>query len=576
MEGRSIPIEARAFTYGAAGEDVVTARLLEASPAPGSPGRVRLGGKELGPANPENDFTDIQTVALAALLGLPAKARAGILEFLVATLTEDGATSSPLHARANLARIREMLRDRFPLAIVDRGSRPCLSVEVVLAVDDSSFYVRGWIREGEARTARLTAVSPEGSRTEILGRAFWHPRPDGANFFGEARPGRGFIALFEPERGSSLGSGWIFELGDSVGDGIEARAPDVVRDRATLRATILADLERERLGEDSLILDHVFPAMTRLQKRDRCEVRIEDIADYGRPSSSPDVSVIVPIFGRIDLLEHQLAQLVGDSDVERAELLYVLDSPELAEKLCSLASACTDLFRMPFRVITLSQSVGYALATSVAASVAAGPVLTLLHSDVFPDRPGWLGRLHSFYRAAPEIGALGPKLLYEDDSVQHAGLYFGRQPGSKLWQKAYRFKGFHRRLAVANVAGAAPAVSGACLMISKELFDRVGGLRNVYTEGHNEDADLCLRLIEAGCQNWYLPEVELYHLEGQARPSAMGNTTRHYDDWLLTRLWGTRIEEVMASYSEASPAEPGIEPLPVEEAFAIETLRGDD
>ena len=55
----------------------------------------------------------------------------------------------------------------------------------------------------------------------------------------------------------------------------------------------------------------------------------------------------------------------------------------------------------------------------------------------------------------------------------------------------------------------------------------------------------------------------------------MGNTTRHYDDG-LTRLWGTRIDEVMATYSEALPAEPGIEPLLVEQAFAIETFRRDD
>ena len=457
-------------------------------------GRVRLGGKELGPANPENDFTDIQTVALAALSGLPAKARAGILEFLVATLTEDGATSSPLHARANLARIREMLRDRFPLAIVDRGSRPCLSVEAVLAVDDSSFYVRGWIREGEARTARLTAVSPEGSRTEILGRAFWHPRPDGANFFGEARPGRGFIALFEPERGSSLGSGWIFELGDSVGDGIEARAPDVVRGRATLRATILGDLERERLGEDSLILDHVFPAMTRLQKRDRCEVRIEDIADYGRPSSSPDVSVIVPIFGRIDLLEHQLAQFVGDADVRRAELLYVLDSPELAEKLrawpppAPISSACPSASSLSRRA---AATLG---ANSVAASVA--PVASY---------PAALGRLPrsaglawsdtQLLRATPEIGALGPSSCTRTTrsstrgciSVVSPAASCGRRlplqgPPPPTRHREHRGRGSGGQRSV-------PDDQQGALRSSRRPAERL-------TQGHNEDVDLCLRLIE--------------------------------------------------------------------------------
>ena len=87
-----------------------------------------------------------------------------------------------------------------------------------------------------------------------------------------------------------------------------------------------------------------------------------------------------------------------------------------------------------------------------------------------------------------------------------------------------------------------PAVTGACLMIDSELYKRFGGLRGIYVQGDYEDSDLCLRLIEAGYENWYLPDVELYHLEGQSYALAARQLNGRYNTWLHTRLWKKRIE----------------------------------
>ena len=69
------------------------------------------------------------------------------------------------------------------------------------------------------------------------------------------------------------------------------------------------------------------------------------------------------------------------------------------------------------------------------------------------------------YDANPKIGALSPKLLYEDGWIQHAGLYFDRPSGARAWSNEHYFKGLHRTFPGANVARAVPAVTGACLMI---------------------------------------------------------------------------------------------------------------
>jgi GT2 family glycosyltransferase len=156
--------------------------------------------------------------------------------------------------------------------------------------------------------------------------------------------------------------------------------------------------------------------------------------------------------------------------------------------------------------------------------------------------------MREFYDATPNIGALGPKLLYEDDSLQHAGMYFFRPPGSSVWENMHYYKGLHRRLPAANTARPVPAVTGACLMIARDLYTSVGGLRSLYVQGDYEDSDLCLRLMEAGRETWYLPESELYHLEGQSYPAPLRQLTRTYNTRLHSWLWNDRIAAVMARF----------------------------
>jgi GT2 family glycosyltransferase len=184
-----------------------------------------------------------------------------------------------------------------------------------------------------------------------------------------------------------------------------------------------------------------------------------------------------------------------------------------------------------------------------------------MNSDVLPDRPGWLGKMVDFYDSTPDIGALGPKLLYEDDSLQHAGLYFHdvslqaqgiyhyQDRGFSMWENAHYYKGLHRRLPQANVARAVPAVTGACLMISRSLYQDVGGLRGIYVQGTYEDSDLCLRLVEAERENWYLPDAELYHPEAQSYTygTDIRRLATRYNMWLHTHLWNDLIYELMTA-----------------------------
>jgi O-antigen biosynthesis protein len=239
---------------------------------------------------------------------------------------------------------------------------------------------------------------------------------------------------------------------------------------------------------------------------------------------------------------------VHDPEIHRADLVYVLDSPEEAARLRRFARHLHDLYGVPFRLAALSANGGYSTANNLGASLARGRKLLLLNSDVLPARPGWLSQMTAFYDANASIGALAPKLLYEDDSIQHAGMCFEANlecDGESGWWNEHFYKGLHRRFEPANVSRAVPAVTGACMLIDTELFDSLGGLRGIYVRGDYEDSDLCLRLREQGRESWYLADVELYHLEAQSFPSPERTLATVYNTWLQTYLWNDTIERMM-------------------------------
>jgi GT2 family glycosyltransferase len=291
---------------------------------------------------------------------------------------------------------------------------------------------------------------------------------------------------------------------------------------------------------------HVVPMMSRIQSRPEAAGAIDHVLQYGDAPDAPEVSVVVPIYTHIQHLEAQLAEFADDPAMQRADLVYVLDSPEQTEAMRHLASNLFPVYQLPFRVAVLERNSGFAEANNAGASVARGRLLLLLNSDVLPDRPGWLETMSRFYDATPDIGALAPKLIYEDDSIQHAGMYLYRPPGSSLWIDAHYWKGLHRSFEAANVTRPVPAVSGACMMIERALYEELGGLSGHYVRGDYEDFDICLRLLERGRQSWYLSEVELYHLEGQSYSTDLRLPANSFNAWLHTQTWRATIEELMS------------------------------
>ncbi len=503
----------------------------------------------------EEALGDLRPLVRDELAGLDSRSRERVLDSLAESASVAGEAGTELSVA--LHGIREMLRERLPRCAVSAEQPAGIAIEQVLAIDSRCFWVNGWMHDADGR-GTVTAVSPEGRRVSLSEAAFRYERPDVVEFYAGrgADPTRrhGFTAHITLPAPSLLASGWIAELCTSDGVQLEVQCPAVTRDPQAVRAAVLGELGNHGPIGGPLTTEHGREALTRLQARIVAESEIESVDRYGESPRNPAVSIVVPLYKRLDFLEHQLLQFSRDPDLADAELIYVLDSSEQVDDLAKLSRDLFALYEVPFRVVNLSSGAGFAGANRHGIEVSRGGRLMLLNSDVVPDRPGWLGQMTEFYEATPRIGALGPKLLYEDDSLQHAGLYFHRTAGARLWENAHCFKGLHRSFPPANVARPVPAVTAACMLVDRELYDEAGGLPLHYVQGDYEDSELCLRLAEGGRDNWYLPSVELYHLEGQSYVPGVRRVPSEYNMWLHTSLWGERIERLMAGFDPFSPS----------------------
>jgi GT2 family glycosyltransferase len=509
---------------------------------------------EMGRERWQEVLKELKELVREELAPLDAEARAAVLEALTAASALE--SDFPREVSGSLNRIREVLRERLPRCDVSESQPAGLAVEKILAIDDASFWLNGWLHDRDDR-GEVRIVSPEGATVCVTADAFRYERPDVIQFYAsqgvERGRDHGFTALATLPAPSLLSAGWLAELRTSDGLQLEIACPALTRDPSEVRASILGELGARGRICGPLAVHHGRPALTRLQERIVAASEVEQVDSYGEPPARPKVSIVVPLYKRLDFIEHQLLAFSHDPELAEAELVYVLDSVEQREELERQARELFALYGLPFRVVNLSAGAGFAGANEHGIGVAAAKRLLLLNSDVVPDRPGWIGTMSAFYEATPKIGAVGPKLLYEDDSLQHAGLYFHRPAADEPWENAHCFKGLHRSFAAANVARAVPAVTAACMLVDRDVYEEVGGLPLHYVQGDYEDSELCLKLGEAGRDNWYLPSVELYHLEGQSYVPGERRIPSEYNMWLHTQLWGERIEELMAEFDPFAP-----------------------
>jgi GT2 family glycosyltransferase len=271
--------------------------------------------------------------------------------------------------------------------------------------------------------------------------------------------------------------------------------------------------------------------------------------DFGLVSS-PKASVIIPLYGRYDFMRYQLSNFSRFGSLKDYEVLYVVDDPKISHAVGVLAKELSVVFSQPFSVITLAENMGFGGANNIGVKHAKSDKLILLNSDVLPKDGTWADKMITQIDKHDDVGVVGARLLFEDNSIQHDGMApMVLKEYPELLLNDHPNKGWPVSLSKnsAEVADC-PLLTAACIAISKSLFEEVGGFDPAYVLGDFEDSDLCLKVLEAGRRNVICRDVELNHLERQSQNLVEAGDWKHkltiYNAITYNQRWSQKLNEL--------------------------------
>jgi GT2 family glycosyltransferase/radical SAM superfamily enzyme YgiQ (UPF0313 family)/thioredoxin-like negative regulator of GroEL len=241
-----------------------------------------------------------------------------------------------------------------------------------------------------------------------------------------------------------------------------------------------------------------------------------------------ECSIIIPVFNKVELTRQCLIHLAEVTDGCSYEVIVVDNNSTDGTKEL-LANLGGDI-----QVISNPENFGFAKACNQGAAAAKGRNFVFLNNDTIP-KPGWLQALVDEVETHQDVAVVGSKLLYPDETIQHAGVVF-----SKNCLTPYHiFNGAPGDLHAANVRREFQAVTAACFLIRRKDFEAIGGFDEAFRNGF-EDVDLCLKIRERGRKVVYQPKSVLYHLEHQTPGRKDPEAERHNGNLLMSR-WASKI-----------------------------------
>jgi GT2 family glycosyltransferase len=219
----------------------------------------------------------------------------------------------------------------------------------------------------------------------------------------------------------------------------------------------------------------------------------------------PRCSIVIPAHNRAGLTRACLDALLANTSVDGGFEVIVVDDAS-TDSTPQLLSG----YGEPVRTVRLDSNCGFASACNAGARAAGSEYLVFLNNDT-EVRQGWLGALAAYADAHPEAAVVGAKLLFPNDTVQHAGVVI-----SQDFLARHVYAGFPADHPAVNISRRFQAVTAGCALFRRKAFEEAKGFDEAFRNSL-EDADLCLRLGELGHEVHYCHESIVYHLESASR-----------------------------------------------------------
>lgn len=228
---------------------------------------------------------------------------------------------------------------------------------------------------------------------------------------------------------------------------------------------------------------------------------------------NPKISIVIANKDHKEDLSRCISSVLEKSTYDNYEII-VVENNSTTEEIFAYYKEIAENDKI--KIVTYKGRFNYSAINNLGVQHSSGEYIVLLNNDTEVITVNWLEEL-LMYAQREDVGAVGAKLYYGDKTIQHAGVVIGlgahRTAGHTHYKQSRQNLGYMGRLCYAqNVT----AVTGACLMVKKSLYEAVGGLEESFAVSLN-DVDFCLKLREKGLLNVFTPFAELYHYESISR-----------------------------------------------------------
>ncbi|RUR57976.1 glycosyltransferase family 2 protein [Vreelandella populi] len=283
----------------------------------------------------------------------------------------------------------------------------------------------------------------------------------------------------------------------------------------------------DQLGAGARVSEGLLPGTQRIQ--------------WPMPKPEPLVSLLVPTRDGVHILRPCVDALLERTDYTHFELLILDNQSTCVETLAYLRDVEARDSRV--KVLHWNHPFNYSSINNFGAAQAKGNIIGLINNDIEPMEGTWLTEMVEQV-SRPEIGCVGAKLYYPNNTIQHGGVILGL---GGMAGHAHRFfqrdeDGYMGRLKVTQNLS---AVTAACLLLRKSVFDEVNGLNEADLAVAYNDVDLCIKVREAGYRNLWTPYAALYHHESISRGA--DDTPEKRARWLseyayMRKAWGELLD----------------------------------
>ncbi len=247
-------------------------------------------------------------------------------------------------------------------------------------------------------------------------------------------------------------------------------------------------------------------------------------------TDNPLISIIIPTKDKLEYLEKCIESIETKTRYKNYEILIV-DNDSVNQQTIDYLKSIHNKGNCRLLNYNTNGNFNFSSINNHGAEKSNGQFLLFLNNDTEVIAPGWLNAMLELAQRA-ETGAVGAKLIYKDNTIQHAGIILGI--GGIANHAFYKLpENYDSYMIDSRVIRNYSAITAACLMVKKSLFEELGGFDEVNLPISYNDVDFCLRLQEKGYSNVFTPNAVLYHFESISRNPKVSDSESGY----MTSKW---------------------------------------